>query len=221
MYAQNKVSIYLSYIAIDRKYMEKIIQAVFDNETDAFAGLKALQELDLLHDLALGESYLLTKSETGETSIKSANDKAAGSGVAGGALVGGLVGLLAGPLGFIVGVAGGMIAGSAGETLRAEDRSDYLDVVSKQIPNGKSVLIAHVWEDWNTPVDTVLEPIAKMVTRYEVHNKVFDADYQAKQYEAWINSAEQTGVISDGEKQKRIEHRVKSQKKRLTEVKKQ
>lgn len=200
--------------------MEKIIQAVFDNEADAFTGLKALQELDLIHDLSLGESYLLTKSKTGETLIKSATDKAAGSGVAGGALVGGLVGLLAGPLGFIVGVAGGMIAGSAGETLRAEDRSEYLDVVSKQIPNGKSVLIAHVWEDWKTPVDTVLEPIATMITRYEVHNKVFDADYQAKQYEAWINSAEQTGVVSDEEKQKRIEHRVKSQKKRLTEVKK-
>lgn len=201
--------------------MEKIIQAIFDNEVDAFSGLKALQELDLINDLSLGESYLLTKSETGETSIKSANDKAEGSGVAGGALVGGLVGLLAGPLGFIVGVAGGMIAGSAGETLRAEDRADYLDIISKQIPNGKSVLIAHVWEDWETPVDTVLKSMAKMVTRYEVHNKVFDADYQAKQYKAWINSAEQTGVASDAEKQKRIEHRVKSQKKKLTEVKKQ
>ncbi|WEK18450.1 MAG: DUF1269 domain-containing protein [Candidatus Pedobacter colombiensis] len=201
--------------------MEKIIQAVFDNEADAFAGLKALQELDLIHDLSLGESYLLTKSETGETSIKSAKDKAVGSGVAGGALVGGLVGLLAGPLGFIVGVAGGMIVGSAGETLRAEDRADYFDVVLKQIPNGKSVLIAHIWEDWQVPVDNALEPIAKMITRFEVHNKVFDVDYQAKQYEVWINNSERTGRMSDEEKQKRIDHRVKSQKKRLTEVKKQ
>lgn len=198
--------------------MEKIIHALFDNEIEAFKGLHALQQLDLAEDLSLGESYLLSKNEAGETSIKSARDKSEGSGVVGGALVGGMIGLLAGPLGFIVGVAGGMIAGSAGETLRAENRSDYLDVVSAKIPAGKSVLIAHVWEDWQTPVDAVLNPIANQVIRFEVHDKVFDAEHQAKQYEAWISK--KVEPVQDPEKQQRLENRLKDQKKRLSEVKK-
>lgn len=198
--------------------MEKIIHALFDNEIEAFKGLHALQQLDLAEDLSLGESYLLSKNEAGETSIKSAKDKAEGSGVVGGALVGGIIGLLAGPLGFVVGVAGGMIAGSAGETLRAEDRSDYLDVVSGNIPEGKSLLIAHVWEDWQIPVDAVLNPIANNVVRFDVHDKVFDATYQAKQYEAWISK--EVSPVDDPEKQQRLEVRLKDQKKRLSEVKK-
>lgn len=198
--------------------MEKIIHALFDNEVEAFKGLQALQQLDQVNDLSLGESYLLSKNEAGETSIRSAKDKAEGSGVVGGALVGGLIGLLAGPLGFIVGVAGGMIAGSAGETLRAEDRSDYLDVVSANIPAGKSLLVAHVWEDWETPVDTVLKPIALEVVRFEVNDKVFDTDYQVKQYEAWINK--KTAPAQDLEKQERLENRLKEQKKKLAKVKK-
>lgn len=199
--------------------MEKIIHALFENETEAFKGLHALQQLDLANDLSLGESYLLSKNETGETSIKSAKDKSEGSGVVGGALIGGLIGLLAGPLGFVVGIAGGMIAGSAGETLRAEDRSDYLDVVSGSIPNGKSLLIVHVWEDWQTPVDAVLNPIAVQVQRFEVQDKVFDVEYQTRQYEEWINK--NMGSVQDPEKQERLENRLKDQKKRLAAVKKE
>ncbi|MBG6236119.1 putative membrane protein [Pedobacter sp. CAN_A7] len=153
--------------------MEKMIQALFNNEVEAFTGLQGLQQLDQTKDISLGETYVLTKDDDGKTAIRSAKDKAEGTGVVSGGLVGGLLGLLAGPLGFIVGVAGGMIAGSASDTLRAEDVSDYLDKVSANIPTGKSVLIAHVWEDWETPVDTVLLPISIDLKRFDVHEELF------------------------------------------------
>lgn len=153
--------------------MEKMIQVLFNNEVEAFTGLQALQQLDQTNDVSLGESYILTKNIDGKTSLRSAKDKAEGTGVVGGGLIGGLIGLLAGPLGFLVGVAGGMIAGSAGETLKAEDVSDYLDKVSANIPLGKSVLIAHLWEDWETPVDTVLLPLSNDIKRFNVHEEMF------------------------------------------------
>ncbi|PYF71521.1 hypothetical protein [Pedobacter nutrimenti] len=153
--------------------MEKIIQVLFNNEVEAFTGLQALQQLDLTKDISLGETYVLSKDENGKTAIKSAKDKSQGSGIIGGGLLGGLLGILAGPLGFIVGLAGGMIAGSAGETLHAEDVSDYLDAVSANVPNGKSVLVAHVWEDWETPVNTVLLPISRELKRFKVQDEVF------------------------------------------------
>lgn len=153
--------------------MEKMIQALFNSEVEAFTGLQGLQQLDQTKDISLGETYVLTKDEEGKTAIRSAKDKAEGTGVVSGGLVGGLIGMLAGPLGFIVGVAGGMIAGSASDTLRAEDVSDYLDKVSANIPTGKSVLIAHVWEDWETPINTVLLPISTDLKRFDVHEELF------------------------------------------------
>lgn len=153
--------------------MEKMIQALFNNEVEAFKGLHALQQLDLTKDISIGETYILSRDENGKTSIQSAKNASEGVGVISGGLLGGLVGLLAGPLGFIVGVAGGMIAGSAGETLKAEEVSDYLDKISANIPNGKSVLIAHVWENWETPVDTVLLPLTHDVKRFSVDEQVF------------------------------------------------
>jgi uncharacterized membrane protein len=153
--------------------MEKMIQAVFDNEVDAFKGLQAIQQLASVKDISLGETYILTKDEEGKTAIRSAKDDDQGAGALGGGLIGGLIGLLAGPLGLIVGVAGGMLAGSAGETLRAESVSDYLDVVSSSVPNGKSVLVAHIWEDWETPVNTVLLPITDQISRYNLDEQMY------------------------------------------------
>lgn len=150
-----------------------MIQALFNNEAEAFKGLQALQQLDLTKDISIGESYILSRDEDGKTAIRSAKNDSEGMGVMGAGLIGGLVGLLAGPLGFIVGLAGGMIAGSAGETLKAEGVSDYLDHVSANIPNGKSVLIAHVWEDWETPVDTVLLPLTNDLRRFSLDEQVF------------------------------------------------
>lgn len=153
--------------------MEKMIQALFNSEVEAFTGLQALQQLDLTKDISLGETYVLSKDASGKTAIRSAKDKTEGTGMISGGLLGGLIGLLAGPLGFIVGVAGGMLAGSAGETLKAEDVSDFLDTVSSQIPKGKSVLIAHVWEDWETPVNSVLLPITSDLKRFNVNDEVY------------------------------------------------
>ncbi|RZM26415.1 MAG: DUF1269 domain-containing protein [Pedobacter sp.] len=153
--------------------MEKMIQALFDSETDAFKGLQAVQQLGLTKDISVGETYVLTKNTDGSTAIRSAKDEAEGSGALGGGLIGGLIGLLAGPLGLIVGVAGGMIAGSAGETLRAESVSDYLDAVSEKIPVGKSVLVAHVWEDWEAPLDTVLTPLTTDISRFNLQEEVY------------------------------------------------
>lgn len=154
--------------------MEKMIQALFSNEADAFTGLQAIQQLDAAQDISLGESYILSKDEDGNTAIRSAKDDAEGSGAIGGGIIGGLIGLLAGPLGFLVGVGAGMIAGSAGDTVRAEGVSNYLDKVSENIPNGKSVLIAHVWEEYETTVDEVLSPLTTDVYRMGINEEVFE-----------------------------------------------
>ncbi|MET1055778.1 MAG: hypothetical protein ABWY16_10765 [Pedobacter sp.] len=153
--------------------MERMIQALFANEADAFKGLLAIQELSTVNDISLGEFYVLSKDEYGSTAIRTAKDEAEGYSAIGGGIIGGLIGLLAGPLGFLVGIGAGMVAGAAGDTARAEGMSDYLDKVSANIPNGKSLLVAHVWEDWETPIDTVLAPLTTDIHRVNIDDDVY------------------------------------------------
>ncbi|MGY0036959.1 hypothetical protein [Pedobacter sp. NJ-S-72] len=143
--------------------MEKIIQALFSTEAEAFKAMQAIQQLDASQEVSLGESYILSKDNDGNTAIRSAKDEAEGYSAIGGGIIGGLIGLLAGPLGFLVGIGAGMVAGSVGDTVRAEGVSDYLDKVSANIPNGKFLLIAHVWEDFEIPVNTVLDPLTSLI----------------------------------------------------------
>jgi len=150
-----------------------MIQALFTSETAAFKGLQEIQQLHTSHDISLGESYILSKDDGGAVAIRSAKDDAEGYTAIGSGIIGGLIGLLAGPLGLLVGIGAGMVAGAAGDTLRAEGVSDYLDKISANIPNGKSLLVAHVWEDWQTPVDTVLEPLEAEVHRFEIDDQTF------------------------------------------------
>lgn len=176
-----------------------MIQAVFNSEVEAFRGLQALQQLAAVKDISLGETYVLTKDEQGQTAIRSAKDEDQGAGALGGGLLGGLVGLLAGPLGLIVGVAGGMLAGSAGETLRAEKVSDYLDVVSSNIPNGTSLLVAHIWEDWETPVNSVLMPLTDQISRYNLDEQVYvPVQSEVSKISEDIKEAESKLAESDG-----------------------
>jgi uncharacterized membrane protein len=178
--------------------MEKMIQAVFNSEVEAFKGLQALQQLAAVKDISLGETYVINKDGNGDTAIRSAKDDDQGAGALGGGLIGGLIGLLAGPLGLIVGVAGGMLAGSAGETLRAESVSDYLDVVSSNIPNGTSVLVAHIWEDWETPVNTVLLPLTEQISRYNLDEQVYvPVQTEMSKLSEDIKTAEQKLVEAD------------------------
>ncbi|WP_090555701.1 DUF1269 domain-containing protein [Pedobacter hartonius] len=180
--------------------MERMIQALFSTETEAFKGLRAIQELNALQDISLGESYVLSKDENGMTTIRSAKDEAEGYSAIGGGIIGGLIGLLAGPLGFLVGIGAGMVAGAAGDTVRAEGVSDYLDQVSANIPNGKSLLVAHVWEDWETPVNTALAPLTDDVYRLNIDDEVYvPALTDLEDLNAEIRKAETKFLTADEE----------------------
>lgn len=212
--------------------MEKIIQALFSTEPEAFNAMKAIQELDHSQEISLGESYILSKDEDGNTAIRSAKDEAEGYSAIGGGIIGGLIGLLAGPLGLLVGIGAGMVAGSVGDTVRAEGVSDYLDKVSVNIPKGKFLLIVHVWEDWETPVNTVLEPLTQDITRTSVDDEVFIpapaklVALRENQLSRWVdnhhlhNADRGTLEAHSQEKQERLEIRIKEQKERLEQLKK-
>lgn len=149
--------------------METIIRVIFSNEADAYQSQQALQQLDYNAELSLGESYLITRPEGGGAAvIKSAKGERIGEGTLGGGLIGGLIGLLGGPIGVLIGSSMGMLAGATTDFVRSDDTDYYLDEFAKRVPAGKTLLVAHVWEDYKTPVDVALKPFHGQVSRFNV-----------------------------------------------------
>lgn len=153
--------------------METIIRVLFSNEADAYKSQKALEQLDYNAELSLGESYVITRPEGGGTAeIKSTQGESFGEATLGGVVIGGLVGLLGGPIGVLIGSSMGMLAGVTTDLVRSDDTDEYLDEFAKHVPPGKTLLVAHVWEDYLTPVDVALEPLHGQVSRYNVDEEL-------------------------------------------------
>ena len=78
--------------------MEKMLVAVFDNETKAFEGLSALKDLDNNGDITLYANAVVSKDANGKLNVQHVTDSGA-IGTATGLFVGSLIGLLGGPVG--------------------------------------------------------------------------------------------------------------------------
>jgi len=99
---------------------DKMIVAVFDSERKAYAGLKALNDMETEGSITLYASAVIAKDADGELTVKQTADEGPlGTGV--GLFTGSLLGLLGGP----AGVAVGALAGKA--PLEVRRKADRLD----------------------------------------------------------------------------------------------
>jgi len=154
--------------------MEKIIHAIFGTEKDAFKAQQKMFELDANGDISLAEYYIISKDENGISDIKSTTGSTLEY-TATGALVGGLFGVLGGPLGLLFGASAGALAGSTGDLIKDDQILSYLEEVKKNLPAGKTVIVAHVFENWEIPVDTSLKPFGAEIYRLDFEEQVNQA----------------------------------------------
>ena len=82
--------------------MNKMLVAVFESENKAYEGLSALKDLHYNGDITLYATAVVSKNEKGELHLNTAADQGP-IGTATGLLTGSLIGLLGGPIGFVVG----------------------------------------------------------------------------------------------------------------------
>ena len=170
--------------------MNKMLVAVFDTETAAFEGLKALRDLHRDADITLYSSAVIVKDKTGKISIKQAADDGP-VGTALGLLTGGLIGILGGPAGLAIGATVGGFTGFLFDLDKSGTGATFLDDVSKTLTAGKAAVLAEVDESWTTPVDARLHERGGIVfrrLRSEVvedqlvrESAAFDADLKALQ----------------------------------------
>ena len=144
--------------------MNKMLLAVFDNETAAFAGLKALKDLHDNGDITLYSWAVVARDKAGKIELKQQDDRGP-VGTALGMLTGTLIGLLGGPAGAIIGASLGGLSGLFFDLDNADVGVAFYGDVVKTLTPGKTAVLADVDESWTTPVDARMREHGGTVSR--------------------------------------------------------
>jgi len=144
--------------------MDRMLVVVFDNESKAYEGKKALVQLDEEGSIGVYGYAVLAKNADGSATLKQGDDVGPIGSLLGTSL-GSLVGVLAGPAGLAVGASAGMLAGGAFDISNAAIGADFVDDVAKVLLPNRVAVVAEIDEDWTTPVDTRMEAIGGTVFR--------------------------------------------------------
>ena len=144
--------------------MDRMLVVVFDNETKAYEGKKALLQLDDEGSISVYAYAVLAKHADGTATVKQGDDSGPiGSLV--GTSFGSLIGLLGGPVGLAIGATAGLAVGGAADLNNARVGGDFIDDVTKVLLPNRVAVVAEIEEDWTTPVDTRMEAIGGSVFR--------------------------------------------------------
>ena len=144
--------------------MEKMLVVVFDSETKAYEGSRALNQLDYDGNITIHAEAVISKNGDGAVSVKQDDGDFPVRTVSGTA-IGSLIGLLGGPAGLAMGALAGTMAGSFADLFVSGVDSDFLVEVSNVLTPGKYAIVADISEEWVTPVDTRMEALNGFVFR--------------------------------------------------------
>jgi uncharacterized membrane protein len=157
--------------------MEKMLVVVFDSESKAYQGSRALAQLDAEGSIAIHAESVIKKNGDGTVTVKQVDDDFPVRTV-GATAIGSLVGLLGGPVGMGVGAAAGALAGSIGDLHVAGVNAEFLDQVTAALAPDKCAVLADISEEWVTPIDTRMEPLGGTVFR--TPRKSFEDEQRAR-----------------------------------------
>jgi uncharacterized membrane protein len=173
--------------------MDRMLVVVFDDETKAYEGQKALLHLDSEGSISVWAYAVLAKHADGTATLKRQDDYGP-IGTVLGTSFGALIGLLGGPVGVALGALTGTIAGQAVDVDKSFVGEGFLEDVNKALKPGKFALVAEVDENWTTPVDTRMEAIGGTVFRRalsDVKHTLHDQHIAAMQADLAQMKAEQ------------------------------
>jgi uncharacterized membrane protein len=157
--------------------MEKMMVVVFDNETQAYEGSRALNQLNGEGSITIHAESVIQKNADGTVSMKQTEGDFPIRTV-GGTAIGALIGLLGGPIGLGIGAAAGALAGVIGDLHVAGVSGDFLDETSRALTPGRCAVVAQLSEEWVTPVDTRMEALGGVVFREG--KKSFEREQRAR-----------------------------------------
>jgi uncharacterized membrane protein len=158
-----------------------MLAVVFDSETKALEGKKALQQLEDEGSIVVYSDAVVGRNADGTTTVGQRDDPGY-PGVLVGTSLGALIGLLGGPPGFVIGALAGLAAGGSVDLHNARIGEDFIHDVRQQLRPNRFAVVAEIQEDWTTPVDSRMEALGGTVFRRalsEVKHTVNEEDIAA------------------------------------------
>ena len=143
--------------------MDKVIAVVFNDEKQAYEGLRAFRDLHRDGSISLYSDAVVAKDASGKLSVREGGEVPEGTFF--GLLTGSLIGILGGPIGLAVGASSGTLIGAAFDLTRAGISDDFLEEVSAYLLPGKAAVITELDEEWQAPIDTRMEALGGHVFR--------------------------------------------------------
>jgi uncharacterized membrane protein/sporulation protein YlmC with PRC-barrel domain len=198
-----------------RIMMDKMLVVVFNSEIKAYEGSRALQELQNEGSINLYAKAVIARDAGGKVEVKQAGDMGP-VGTAVGLLTGSLIGLIVGPVGLAIGAYAGTVGGLVYDLANAGVGEDFLNEVGRSLQPGKSAVVAEVWEEWTTPVDTRMEALGGVVfrrTRGDVLDAQIERDVAA--FTAELAELEAERDQATGEARAKLQAKVDAAKGRL------
>jgi uncharacterized membrane protein len=179
--------------------MDRMLVVVFDNESKAYEGKKALMRLDIDGSIGVYGHALVVKNPDGTTMVRQSDDRGP-LGTLVGTSLGSLIGLLGGPTGLAIGAALGFVGGATADLNKARIGGDFIDDVARVLLPNKAAVVAEIEEDSATPVDTRMEAIGGTVFRRslsEVKHTIHDEHIAAIKADLAQMKAEHAKVHAD------------------------
>jgi uncharacterized membrane protein len=144
--------------------MERMLVVVFENESEAYEGTKALRQLDLDNTITVFAHAVVVKKPDGAIITRECDDQGP-YGLLVGTALGALLGALGGPAGLAIGATAGLLAGGAADLHNARVGEDFIDDVTEVLLPNRAAVVAEIEEDATGPVDTRMEAIGGTVFR--------------------------------------------------------
>ena len=177
-----------------------MLVVVFDDESKASDGHKALKELDSEGSISVHAEAVIKKTDDGAVLNTEPSGEDFPVRTVGGTAIGALIGLLGGPIVSGIGSAIGFIGGAIGDLYPDGVNAEFLDDVSDRLTPGKWAIVADVTEDRISPVDARMEALGGTVfriARKKVEHEQFDRDVAAIKAGIAQLKAEQTKSRAD------------------------
>ena len=179
--------------------MDRMVVVVFDSESKAYEGKKALTHLDNEGSIVVYGYAVIGKDINGKVTMRQSDDLGP-VGTLVGTSLGAFIGALAGPAGLAVGAALGLATGSTVDIHELSVGDDFIDDVSKELLPNRYALLAEVDEEWATPLDERMEAIGGTVFRRalsDVKKAIHDEHHDAMKAEIAQLKAEQGKARAD------------------------
>ncbi|WP_055443456.1 DUF1269 domain-containing protein [Lacinutrix himadriensis] len=168
--------------------MANIIVVPFKEEKKAIEALHKMKELDVYGDITLYEHMMIRKKDNNQYEVL--NDQTDGEGwrTFTGMALGGIIGAFVGPLGLIIGLYTGVVAGAVWDISRYDFEDAFIKKVSNKMTPGTIAIVAEVAEDSSIFIDEALKGLSSEIIRSEAGIE-FD-DYVDEQVEDIEDSIE-------------------------------